>query len=114
MSAERMMTLSATIIRRVQTGETDSVGDPITKEVKVATRCDLQQRRREEHEDGGEISDTLWNLFLPFGTEIGTGDAVDVDGQRYELAGEPWSAQEGSRNLWHVEATVRRTGGTGS
>lgn len=114
MSAERMMTLSATIIRRVETGEKDSVGDSITKEVKVETRCALQQRRREEHEEGGEISDSLSTLFLPFGTEIDTGDAVEVDDQRYELAGEPWSAQEGSQSLWHVEASVRRTEGTGS
>jgi hypothetical protein len=110
----RLMTLSATVISRIETGESDSVGDPIIKEVKLETRCALQQRRREEHEDGGEISDTLWNLFLPFGTEIDTGDAVEVNGQRYELAGEPWTAQEGSRSLWHVEATVHRTGGAGT
>jgi hypothetical protein len=113
MSISRMMRTSCTIIQRVPTGEVDRHGDAITEEVEVETRCALQQDRRTEHEEGGEVSDAFWRLFLPWGTEVGSGAAIMVDGREYELQGEPWSASEGSRSMWHVEAAVRRTAGTG-
>jgi hypothetical protein len=110
--ANRMMNTPCTILRREATGE-DKYGDPIFKDVAVQTVCALQQRRREEHDEGGEVSDTLSDLFLPTGTEVGAGDAILVRGWEYEVVGEPWSAEEGSPSLWHVEATVQRTTGTG-
>ncbi len=112
MGVDRMMTRTATLIRRVPTGEKDRYGNATTKPVEEVVRCALQQRQRKEHEEGGEISDTLWDLFLPFGTDVGTGAAIRVDGEQYELVGEPWDACEGSRSMWHVAATVRRTSGT--
>jgi hypothetical protein len=112
MSATRMMTTDCTILRREE-GEEEEFGKPAGPPEEVKSRCALQQRRRSEHDEGGELSDTLWDLLLPSGTTIGTGDSVRVEGREYELVGEPWDAQEGSRSLWHVAATVRRTAGTG-
>jgi len=108
----RMMNTPCAVIRRVDTGEVDRVGDPILEVERTETRCALHPVRRGEHEDGGaETSDTTWRLFLPFGTAIDTGDAIEVEGHIYELTGQPWDAREGVRSLWHVEATVRRTSG---
>jgi len=114
MSAERMMKTPCTVIQRVPTGETDRHGDAVTKPVEVETRCSLQKVRGTEHESGGEVSDTAWLLSLPWGIELDAGAAVRVQGHQYEVVGEPWNAEEGSRSLWHVEADVRRTSGASS
>jgi len=110
MSAERMMKTPCTILQRVPTGEKDRHGDVITKLVEVETYCSLQKVRGAEHEDGGEVPDTSWLLWLPWGTAIDSGAAVRAKGRQYEVVGDPWDVDEGSRSLWHVEAAVRRTG----
>lgn len=113
MSAERMMKTPCTVIQRVPTGSTDRHGDAINKLVEVETRCSLQKVRGTEHEGGGEVSDTSWRLWLPWGIEIDAGAAVRAKGRQYEVVGDPWEAEEGSRGLWHVEADLRRTSGSG-
>lgn len=111
MSVERMMKTPCTVIRRIPTGEKNRHGVELTEPDTEETRCALQQQRALEVDEGGETSDTRWLLILPHGTEVDTGDAVEVRGDRYEIEGDPWSAEEGSRSLWHVEVQVRRTSG---
>lgn len=113
MSFNRMMSIPCTVISRVPTGEKDRNGDPLTEEVSVETRCSLQQFRGEEHEQAGEVSDTLWNLYLPYETQIGSSAVIVANERRYEVVGESWKAEEGSRSMWHIEALVRRRAGTG-
>lgn len=110
MPVARMMTTDCTIVRRSVVD--DDSFDQEAQPEEVEAVCSLQQRRRDETDDRGEVSETFWDLSLPHGTEIDTGDAVKVGGRRYELVGEPWSPEEGSRSMWHVEATVRRVAGT--
>ncbi len=113
MSTERMMRTPCTLLLR-QEEEEDALGNPVLGEpVEVETTCAFQQRHRDEPAGAGETSTTEWNLFLPYGTEINTGDAVRVKGRVYELLGDPWDADEGSRALWHVAATCRRVAGAG-
>ncbi len=113
MSLTRMMPIPCTMISEVPTGKNDRYGDPITEPVEVETWCALQQFRGEEHEQSGEVSDTLWNLYLPYGTAIGSSASIKVEGREYEVVGESWNACEGSRSMWHVEALCRRRAGTG-
>jgi hypothetical protein len=110
MSVARMMKTPCAIVRR-SVVEDDSF-DQETKLEEVETFCSLQQQRRDEDNDRGEVSETVWDLYLPHGTEIDTGDSVRVKGKTFEVKGEPWSAEEGSRSMWHVEATVTRVAGT--
>jgi len=85
--------------------ETDSV-------VEVSTVCELQQRQRTETGDRGEVSVTEWMLVLPASTDLSTGDTVLVDGDRYEVTGDPWQARNPrTQAVSHVEATVKRTSG---
>jgi hypothetical protein len=112
MSLTRMLTIPCTVVSRVPTGEQDRNGDPLTEEVSVTTKCALQQFRGEEHEEGGSVSDTLWNLYLPYETQIGSSAVIEARERRYEVVGECWKAEEGSRSMWHVEALVRRRAGT--
>jgi hypothetical protein len=103
----------ATLLRRVQAGE-DAHGNPQHDVEETAVLCELQQRRRSEHEAGvDDLSDTLWDLYLPAGTESDAGDAIRIDGFTYELMGAPWEARDPfTQRFKHIEATVRRTAGS--
>lgn len=91
----------------------DDYGDATFEESEVETVCELQQRQRSEDGDPGQLSKTSWLLVLPYGTEIGGADTVTVGGDDYEVVGEPWVTEQGSEDVWHVEATVVRTSGRG-
>jgi hypothetical protein len=104
----------ATLVRRTDSGKTDEFGNPVMTVTETEVLCELQQQRRNEEGDQGELSETLWNLFLPAGAELDTGDAIVVDGDEYELVGAPWDARNPrTQQVSHVEATVRRTAGAG-
>jgi hypothetical protein len=110
----RLINRPCTIVRRSGSGDVDELGDEVEGETRVESVCEVQQRQREEPAALGEISDTRWVAFLPAGTEIDTGDAIDLDGDLYELVGDPWRARNprtGAES--HVEATVRRVAGAG-
>lgn len=101
------------LLLRDPTGSTDDYGNDVTTTSNVDTVCELQQKRRDEDDDQGETSDTHWLLILPAGTQIDTGDAVQIDGQVYELVGAPWEARNPRTGAAsHIECTVRRTAGS--
>lgn len=117
MSLSTLMTKPCTITRRSASSTLiDASGDAVISTATVVTVCEIQrQQRRSESEpaDQGELSDTHWDLFLPWGTALDTSDKVAVGGQAYEVVGAPWNAQTGSPRMWHVAASVRRTAGAG-
>lgn len=78
----------------------------------VTTVCELQQRNRTEPGDSGEVSVSDWVLFLLPDETITTADRIEVDGEVFEVVGEPWVARNPiSQADSHIEATVRRTAG---
>lgn len=91
--------------------EVNEYGDPVPgAPIVVETFCEIQQRQRDEGDDQGELSDTRWLLVLAAGEQIGSADTVVVDGQAFELVGDPWPVWDrlvGAAD--HIEATVRRT-----
>ena len=100
------------ILTRVITGE-DDYGNDTHEDTVVDTVCELQslaQRKSNEDEDHNQLSSTTWKLFLNTGETITARDAVVVDGERYELAGEVsdvWNPR--TQLISHIEATVIRT-----
>ena len=110
-----LLNLPCTITRRSTTAARNAKGKKILAETRVETVCYLekQQRRADEEPDGqAELSDTLWLLVLPVGTEIDNGDLVAVNGDEYELSGAPWTVRNPRTQAdSHVEATLRRTAG---
>ncbi len=113
--------MPATIVRRhapAGSGDLDTYGNPVHGDpggsagnALVETVCWVQQDRRTEPAAAGEMSDATWTAFLPWGTEVDTSDALEVeDLGRFELVGDPWPARQGSRDVWHVELSLRRTG----
>lgn len=101
-----------TIVNRTDSTAIDEYGNAIPTETLVETVGELQQVQRSEPVAEGELSDTRWLLVLPAGTVLNTGDAVIVDGEMFEVTGQPWAARNprtGAQS--HVEATCRRTAG---
>jgi hypothetical protein len=109
-----LITRECSIIRRAESGTTDELGNDIPSEVVTASYWELQQRRRDEPSDQGELSDTTWDAFFRSGTDLDTSDSV-VDGptgEQYELVGDPWEVRNPRTGVEsHVQATVRRAAG---
>lgn len=116
MSLSQLLNRPITITRRSPSGEKDEYGNDVPDETLVETVGELQQRQTQGNDEPagqGELSDTQWLLILPAGTAIRTGDSVTVDGEVYELVGDPWHVRNPrTRTESHVECAVRRTAST--
>lgn len=57
---------------------------------------------------GRDTTGVVWTLLLPYGTEIDRVSAVEMDGVRYQVDGEPqpWPSPTGAAD--HVAAALRR------
>lgn len=101
------------IVRRWPTS-IDEYGEEVFAEHNVETVCELQQlQRTEAASTQGELSMTVWRLFLPIGTVIRTADTVIVNDIHYEVAGDPWIVDTGpTTSMHHVEATLTRQSST--
>lgn len=98
------------IVQRSASGDTDELGNEIPGETVVETVIELQQRRADEHDDA--VSDTDWVAFFLPTEDVRSGDAVVVDGYKYEVVGDPWEARNPrTQASSHIEAGLRRTAG---
>jgi hypothetical protein len=99
----------------------DTYGNPIPPAVDDSTEdatydletvCWLQQERRTEPAQAGELSDTVWTIFLNPSVDIDTSDRITVDDYgEFEVVGDPWQTFNPRTKLpWQVECTARRTG----
>lgn len=113
MALANLLNRTCTITRRSTSASEDDYGNAIDSQTNVQTVCEIQQRSRDEQDDQGETSDTLWLLVLPAGTAIDTSDKVSVPGMgEFEMVGAPWPARNPrTQQESHVEATLRRTAG---
>lgn len=103
-----------TITRRTAGATQSAYGDLLVEETTTAAVCELQQRQHTEDDELGELSITVWDLFLLADTDIQTGDAITVDGIEYEVIGDPWRARNPrTQTESHVQATVKRSSSTG-
>jgi hypothetical protein len=109
-SIAQLLNRPCTITHRQDGDERDEYGNALDGEMTTTTVCELQQRQRSETTD--EIAASTWALYLPAGTAIDTGDAVEIEGVSYEVDGEPWAVRSPiTKGVSHIEATVRRTAG---
>ena len=110
MTLSALLSLPITIVRRSDSDETDELGNIIPGTTDVETVGELQQVRRDEPDDAGELSVTEWRLFLPAGTQITTGDAVIAGGAVYEVIGDAWHTRNPRTSVEsHVECSLRQT-----
>jgi hypothetical protein len=75
----------------------------------VSVACDIQQIRRAEPGDEGELSVTEWMAFFPTGTVVDTSDQItEATLGTFEVVGDPWDANTGSAAVDHVAATLKK------
>lgn len=112
MTIAKLLNLPCTITHRQEGDQHDTYGNDLDDETTTTTVCELQQRQRAETPN--DIAGTTWALYLPAGTAIDAGDTVEIDGESYEVFGEPWPARNPvTQVVSHIEATARRTAGVG-
>lgn len=100
------------MIHRLPGATLDDFGNEIPEEESTETLCELQRIGTTEPALEGESSDSRSLLILPAGTLLATGDTVTIEGQDYELVGDPWRVRNPRLGRHsHVQATVRRTSG---
>lgn len=116
MTLARLLNRPCLITHRSPSETPDEYGDKVPAETTVETVCELQAQQgiRTGSESEDQVSDNRLKLFLPAGTEIGAADTVTIDGEDYEVSGEPWQARNPiSQTFSHVEAAVYRTAALG-
>lgn len=103
------------IVRRGPSGTEDDYGNEIPGETVVSTVCEFQNQRGRsdaENPSRNELAESRWDVFLPAGTDVTSGDALVVDGIEYEVDGEAWAVRNPvTQALSHVEVTVKRVAG---
>lgn len=108
-----LLNTPVTITHRLPGATYDDLGNEVPVEETAETLGELQQRTRQEPVGAGETSIADFLLILPAGTLLATGDTATVDGQDYEVVGDPWRARNPRLQAFsHVEATVRRSAGS--
>lgn len=107
-----MITRECILIQRVPTGSYDRFGNDQDLDATEDALCELQQRTPNERGDSGEVSDDEWRVFFLPGVDLSTASAVQVDGEVYELVGDPWVARNPRTGATsHIEVKARRTAG---
>jgi hypothetical protein len=104
-----LLTRPATLLRRSYTGAADEFGDPTYVEVTSDVVVEIQQAGTSEALEG-QVMSASYRVFLPATEATLAGwDALDVDGERYELDGDPapqYNPRLGA--VSHVEALASR------
>jgi hypothetical protein len=104
---DHLLTRPATMLLRARTGE-DEAGDPTYDVVERAVVCELQQTSSGEEHEGGSLV-TRFRVWLPADVELDGWDAIVVDGDTYEVDGDPsrvWNPL--TQTVHHVEGEVVR------
>lgn len=110
MTLSQLITRPCTIVYRTPTDEAGPYGDKLVEESTFGTVCELQQEARSERAESGELSDTRWVAFFLPGENLNTASALIVDGDTYEVVGDPWEARNPlTDTVSHIEVTLRRT-----
>lgn len=94
MSVASICTRPVVIVHRARQAGTGAYGDDALVEVdRVPTRAHLHQRTSDEPTPAAsEAIASRWAATLPVGVALGADDLVEVDGQLYEIEGDPFPA----------------------
>lgn len=104
--ALRQMSDSASVVRHGHTTDADG-NDVVTTTTLGPYPCRLEARRNvpfETPQGGALVAVTVWNAYLPAGTDVRPEDTVTVNGANYEV-----SDQTGARtDAAYTEVLLRR------
>jgi hypothetical protein len=114
MNIARLLNQTCTITHTTTGEEKTAYGRRKRNSATTEARCTLQQIKREE-EGVSDTSDTREMLWLLPDVTIGSGDTVALDGEEYEVEGEPEVMRNARTNqAQHIEATLRKVEGPAS
>lgn len=109
MSYEGLLTQTATITSRTQTGAEDDRNVPTwTTSVTHGVRCLIQQASSDEDNIDRETASQTATGFFAVGTELDVSDEIEVDGSIYEVIGpvdSEWQPRLSS--VHHIEVKLR-------
>jgi hypothetical protein len=109
MTISTLLNRACTITHRSTGATVDAYGSEIPATAATATVCELQQQQRTESNERGTVAEDVWLLVLPAGTTIAADDTVTVDGDVFQVHGDPWPVRNPrTQTIHHLEATVRR------
>lgn len=112
MAIADLITRDCFLILRDPTGSFDGHGNAVVLDSTADAVCEIQQRSASERGESGEVSDAEWRLFFLPTVDLTTASAVQVDGEVYEIVGEPWTVRNPLRKTdSHIEVKARRTAG---
>lgn len=106
----RLGSHSVTIVRPIgQDAHGDPLpGDPTEDEV---SGCSVQPSSSVELTDGRDTVVSLWDAFLPAGTDVRATDQVRWNGQLYEVDGDPAPWDDDLGRAHHIEVRLRHVTG---
>jgi hypothetical protein len=108
-SPAHLFTRPATVTRRVAAATRDAHGTVEWTTSTVSMLVEVQQTGSAEANERGQVVVNSWRLFAPADAQLDAGDAVTVDGNRFEIDGTPWEVRSPRTGLTtHVEAALRR------
>jgi hypothetical protein len=104
-----LLTLEATLLRRVQDGPPDEYGNPTWEATSEPVACELQQESATEANDAA-LQVTTWRAYLhPDAADVRGWDGLQLEGVTYELDGDAWTARNPrTGQISHLEARLRR------
>jgi hypothetical protein len=106
---ESLMTRTATITRRAQTGAVGRTNTPTWVDADpVEVSCYFEQSGATEVVVGRQTQIVDATLVLPAGTELDASDRVSIDGDTYEVIGTPSRPHRPGTGEHHVEAYLQR------
>lgn len=112
MDISHLLTSTVTVTRVSRTAVVDPAGVLGTTTSTVRYRGHLQQSRTREETGGQEFADSDWNLYLEPAAagDVDANDRVTIDGDVYQIDGQPWSVRNArTAVISHVECRLRRT-----
>lgn len=112
MKPDHLLTETATITARSPSGARDSYGNVTLTAISRTADCYHEQNTADENTVGGDIREETWTLYVPTGDPLTSTDSVSVNGQSFEVIGQPWQTWNPRTSAnGHVRATLRRTDG---
>lgn len=106
---DRLLTKPVTLILREFGPDEDDWGTPIAHETRVDTTCYVRWRRATDRDEDGTVMSEWWELILPADTPMRSYDAVELDGDQYEVIGRPdreWNPR--MQEINHVKLNCSR------
>jgi hypothetical protein len=99
------------IINRSMSIDRDEYGDEIPAETTTITTGFIEQRGSSESDD---VTETTHFVMFPPTTEIDAGDAVVIEGETFEIIGEPWVVNNPRTGVVsHIQADAKKSNGIG-